>query len=1002
MHDKALRDAREEQQQLEALHRLDEECVHQQRAGDYLKAFDCMERALVLRRHFFGIESEEVVQACRALAEMCNLLAMSFLQQDNYPVTVDLLKKAEVLTQRHHPVERATTLNNFACYYRRLGKLHSAMTSLKHALDVEKKLKNVRNAADTQLNMCAVLSQLGKHQEALGHAQDALITLQEGFIHGKHDASADNSAGDSSSARLDRISVMCIAYHNIGVEQEFLKDYSESAASYKKGISLAEQYLGADHSITTTIRNSYLAAKRVLATKGKVKTSASNRDPKSPIAGARLLSSPRSDSLRMPSPLAKGKDLHNGFPTPRSIITDALSRAPLLALPPLELQSPPTGCASKTKKSTVSLPSEVKSTLSPTDPFFSPRFRFDSDTAQQKPLKSVTKPPSAAPTKKNKVGVRTSSSHSGRRKSSVKKPPSRTETSRSDRKKSVDERIKTASTPRATEEDTNAKGIISNCPIDGASGEVGDSSITQDSSEASVADEASGVIQDNSNLRAPSVSIAVTTEAHGHFTADKISSVDHVVDRTVPPSQADCSDDTNRDIADTVLGEDDGEFSKVSTGSIEKITEADLRSSTIDVSPEDINTVVEKQHDAIEDIASGERPDTGIVNNDDSTGSGNGAVNASQNHETPQTNTSEDLVNDKLTVAPDHSEEFCDTAGGEQSHQFIEDDRRDANAEVSVDLSDQGVDEEAMHAGSPADEPIATLEDGNLHCSEETSDDEHPQIYDSEVQGETESTLADEIPGTHNLIEEAWETNPEATTISHAGGEADELSVLSDDQPLLFKSGVGGVDSVTEDGLDVISVNDTDTNEAAVYVLHVEPPSKDHYALIAEDQMNSGFEAQEHFPDQEAKEPQSFDDADEVAATATYQEAHERHLTSDDHLLREEIHPTIETYDAGGATSAEHQPLGQEFVNPSEQVSDSSYQQQGFDDMEIPRASQAQGESVVAEYAAEYGDYSYQDAPVTWQEEQQVCVDYDDSVPTGEASDLPTDIDTSASAVDSE
>ncbi|GMF12307.1 unnamed protein product [Phytophthora lilii] len=195
-----------------------------------------MERALVLRRHFFGLESDEVIQACRALAEMCNLLAMSFLQQDNYAVTIDLLKKAEVLTQRHHPVERATTLNNLACYYRRLGKLHSAMTSLKRALELEKKLENVCNAADTQLNMCAVLSQLGKHPEALEHAQEALITLQEGFIQGKHmtEASNDGSAAETSSSRLDRISVMCIAYHNVGVEQEFLEDYAGSVASYKK------------------------------------------------------------------------------------------------------------------------------------------------------------------------------------------------------------------------------------------------------------------------------------------------------------------------------------------------------------------------------------------------------------------------------------------------------------------------------------------------------------------------------------------------------------------------------------------------------------------------------------------------------------------------------------------------------------------------------------------------------------------------------------------------
>jgi tetratricopeptide (TPR) repeat protein len=257
MRDKALRDAREEKEELEALHRLDEECVHQQRAvrdltylfaveldtyavgldqGNYLKAFDCMERALVLRRHFFGLDSEEVVQACRALAEMCNLLAMSFLQKDKYAVTIDLLKKAEVLTQRHHPAERATTLNNLACYYRRLGKLHSAMTSLKRALELEKRLEKVRNTADTQLNMCAVLSQLGKHQEALEHAQEALIALQEGFIQGKHttDNAAADSTADPSSVRLDRISVMCIAYHNVGVEQEFLKDFAESVVSYKK------------------------------------------------------------------------------------------------------------------------------------------------------------------------------------------------------------------------------------------------------------------------------------------------------------------------------------------------------------------------------------------------------------------------------------------------------------------------------------------------------------------------------------------------------------------------------------------------------------------------------------------------------------------------------------------------------------------------------------------------------------------------------------------------
>lgn len=374
-------------------------------------AFESMERALVLRRHFFGADSSEVSLACKALADMCNLLAMSFLQQgvtrvlardwlpsclmlvrclDNYAVTIDLLKKAEVLTQHHHPAERATTLNNLACYYRRLGKLHAAMTSLTRALGIEKKLNNVRNAADTHLNLCAVLSQLGKHQEALGHAQSALLTLQDEFFQKQTNAEDSGASSPTRSAmQLDRVSVMCIAYHNMGVEQEFLKDLENCVTSYKKGVGLAEQYLGVDHAITTTIRNSYLAAKRTIAAsparksvamRGYGPNSLSNSSAKSP---GRLLQSPRSagsscgglNSLRMPTPLGKNKQqTPSGLPTPRSIIADTLSRSS--PLPPLSAKS---------------------GVLSPEDPFFSPRFRFEEGGIVKKASKKPVRQPKATP-----------------------------------------------------------------------------------------------------------------------------------------------------------------------------------------------------------------------------------------------------------------------------------------------------------------------------------------------------------------------------------------------------------------------------------------------------------------------------------------------------------------------------------------------------------------------------------------------------------------------------
>ena len=49
-------------------------------------------------------------------------------------------------------------------------------------MKIEAKLTKVQNPADTHINACAVLSQLGRHQAALEHAQSALILLQEELL----------------------------------------------------------------------------------------------------------------------------------------------------------------------------------------------------------------------------------------------------------------------------------------------------------------------------------------------------------------------------------------------------------------------------------------------------------------------------------------------------------------------------------------------------------------------------------------------------------------------------------------------------------------------------------------------------------------------------------------------------------------------------------------------------------------------------------------------------
>lgn len=270
----------ENQKELFALQRLDDRSTQLQREGKYTEALECMEKGLVLRQHFFGAASNEVREACKTVGEMCNLLAMTYLQQEAYPVVLELLKKAEILTEKH-PAARAVTLNNFACLYRRQGNLHRALTYLTDALQIEAKLDNIPNRADTHLNMCAVLSQLGKHQSALGHAQSALILLHEELHLSTSNSNRNNNndnnggspprqrGGDQSvdATKLDRIAVLGIAYHNVGVEHEFLKNLEQSLQSYKKGAEITVKYLGESHGIVVTLSNSLVTATRAMASK---------------------------------------------------------------------------------------------------------------------------------------------------------------------------------------------------------------------------------------------------------------------------------------------------------------------------------------------------------------------------------------------------------------------------------------------------------------------------------------------------------------------------------------------------------------------------------------------------------------------------------------------------------------------------------------------------------------------------------------------------------------
>ena len=248
--------------------RVDEECANLQAEGHYLEALDYMERSLVLRRCLYGNESEEAIQACKLVVDTCNGLATAYLTQDNFQMAMELIKKAEALSEPYEFL-RAVTYNNLACYYRRQNKLRTALKYLEKALQLNTAHSDAVNRASTHLNLCAVLSQLGRHAVALEQAQSALILLQEQLF--SQMVAPVRSGGQSPGIPelADKIAVLAIAYHNAGVEQEYLRRFDGALESYTKAAELAEAHLGPDHEIARTLNTSRAAALRQIERKPK-------------------------------------------------------------------------------------------------------------------------------------------------------------------------------------------------------------------------------------------------------------------------------------------------------------------------------------------------------------------------------------------------------------------------------------------------------------------------------------------------------------------------------------------------------------------------------------------------------------------------------------------------------------------------------------------------------------------------------------------------------------
>jgi tetratricopeptide (TPR) repeat protein len=178
------------------------------------------------------------------------------------------LTKAEILTERH-PIIRAVTLNNLGCYYRKKGQLRTALNYVDKALSIEEKQKIFVKTADTHLNMCSILSDLRRHEQAYYHCSIALkMLILELFGNSNPDSDAsyllNQNANNNNDLPRDRIAVLAIAYHNMAVQEECLRRFEASVVSYQKAIQIVDKHLGADHPLLASLTDAYMQAQSKL------------------------------------------------------------------------------------------------------------------------------------------------------------------------------------------------------------------------------------------------------------------------------------------------------------------------------------------------------------------------------------------------------------------------------------------------------------------------------------------------------------------------------------------------------------------------------------------------------------------------------------------------------------------------------------------------------------------------------------------------------------------
>ncbi|XXQ30330.1 Protein kinase domain-containing protein [Plasmodiophora brassicae] len=232
-----------------------------------LKTLAMMESTLNDTAHFYGYDSVQVRAEAKRIVKTGNEAAMKLVDQGEYVAALNVFKRTEA-SGGLCPGANALTFSNLACAYHKMGRLDVALVNVEAALKAYKSgsaMGRCISLGDIRLNMGVILSEQGRHREALSQVRQAVSLLRQELFEGR--------PCDSYRALIDcvrwelppkRLAIFPIAIYNLAVELEHLGMRARALEAYRMALAMSTKLVGKKHATTAILQERLRQAKLTL------------------------------------------------------------------------------------------------------------------------------------------------------------------------------------------------------------------------------------------------------------------------------------------------------------------------------------------------------------------------------------------------------------------------------------------------------------------------------------------------------------------------------------------------------------------------------------------------------------------------------------------------------------------------------------------------------------------------------------------------------------------